>query len=70
MNEEKKTLDEKTLEDVSGGELLGNDSPDLPSGGCNDCACSSPDCPYRNNMDILMKKRSGEERCYQFIPKF
>lgn len=65
MNEDKKTLDENKLEDVSGGELMGS----ARSGSCSDCACSGADCPYINNLNILLKKRSGEEKCYAFIPK-
>ncbi len=68
MNDEKK-LDEKTLEEVTGGDLLSTGDPDIPAGSCSECACTAVTCPYSNNLSILLKKRSGEEKCLAYIPR-
>lgn len=68
MNEEK-SLDERTLEAVSGGELLGSVTPEIPKGGCAYCVHNGPNCPHFGNTNFMLKMLSGEGTCYSFHPK-
>lgn len=67
MNEEK-TLDEKELEEVTGGEAQWPKAQRV-LGGCADCAFDGKkECPY-TDPDIKIRKLTGAELCSSFIPE-
>lgn len=69
VNEEK-TLDEKALEEVTGGEHE-MQWPKAPRtlGSCADCAFDGKkECPY-TDPDIKIRKLTGAELCPSFVPE-
>ena len=67
---EEKTLDEKELEEVTGGEQEVQ-WPKAPRtrGSCADCALAAKtECPY-TDPDIKIRKLTGAELCTSFIPQ-
>ncbi len=67
MNDEKK-LDEKTLEEVTGGELMGSVTPEIPTGSCAYCVHNGPNCPHIDNKNFMLNMLSGKGTCYSFHP--
>lgn len=67
VNEEK-TLDEKELEEVTGGEVEWPKAQRV-LGSCADCALDGKtECPY-TDPDIKIRKLTGAELCPSFIPE-
>ena len=65
-----KTLDEKELEEVTGGEQeVQWPKAQRASGGCAECALNAKmECPF-TDPTIKIKKLTGAEGCYSFIPQ-
>lgn len=65
---EEKTLDEKTLEGVAGGDLI--DGVDLQQGGrCRSCALEGAVCPFFHDFDAYLIRSAGEQICEKYVPK-
>ena len=68
--DEEKTLDEKELEEVTGGEQeVQWPKAQRVLGSCADCALDAKtECPY-TDPDIKIRKLTGAELCNSFIPQ-